>query len=33
MAAAPLYITKHRMEVVDFTQPFLDVQASLLMRR
>ncbi len=33
IAAAPIYITRHRMEVVDFTRAFLDVHASLLMRR
>lgn len=33
IAAAPLYITDHRSEVIDFTRPFLNVEATMLMRR
>ena len=33
MAAAPLYVTKHREEVIDFTQQFLKVYATVLLRR
>ena len=33
MAAGPLYITEYRKEVVDFTLPFLTVQATLLLRK
>lgn len=33
MAAAPMYITKHRAEAVDFTHPFLTVEATILLRR
>ena len=33
IAAAPLYITKSRSRVVDFTVPFLNVSASMLLRR
>jgi len=33
MAAAPLYITDQRAEVVDFSDPFLVVQAAILLRK
>ena len=33
IAAAPLYITDHRSEVIDFSRPFLQVDATLLMKR
>lgn len=33
MAAGPLFVTEHRKEVVDFTLPFLNVQATLLLRK
>lgn len=33
IAAAPLYITEYREKVVDFTVPFLDVSATLLLRK
>ena len=33
VAAAPLYVTKPRSDVIDFSIPFMSVQASLLMHR
>ena len=33
MAAAPMYVTRHRAEAVDFTHPFITVEATILMRR
>ena len=33
MAAAPLYITEQRAEVVDFSIPFLEVEAAILLRK
>jgi len=33
MAAAPLYITEQRAEVVDFSIPFLVVEAAILLRK
>lgn len=33
VAAAPMFITEFRAKVVDFTDPFLDIYASLLLRR
>ncbi len=33
IAAAPLFITEHRLKAVDFTEPFLDVTATLLLRK
>lgn len=33
VAAGPLFVTEHRKEVVDFTVPFLTVQATLLLRK
>lgn len=33
IAAAPLFITSHRSEVVDFTRPFLHVSATLLTKK
>ena len=33
MAAAPMYRTSHRSKVVDFSIPFLDVHATLLLRK
>ena len=32
-AAAPLYVTKQREEVVDFSEPFLTVQATILLSK
>ncbi|ELU09885.1 hypothetical protein CAPTEDRAFT_128327 [Capitella teleta] len=33
IAAAPMFITEQRSSVVDFSRPFLSVQATVLMRR
>ena len=33
IAAAPIFITEFREKVVDFSEPFLDVQATLLLRK
>ena len=33
MAAAPLYITQQRLTAVDFSRPFMTVEASVLLRR
>lgn len=33
IAAAPTFITKHRMKVVHFTRPFMTVHATLLLRK
>ena len=33
MAAAPMYSTKHRAKVIDFTDSFMDVAATLLLRK
>ncbi|KAK2183641.1 hypothetical protein NP493_301g00000 [Ridgeia piscesae] len=33
IGAAPIYITKRRQEVVDFTRPFQRVQATILIKR
>lgn len=33
IAAAPLYVTRSRQQVVDFTVPFMTVQATLLFRK
>ena len=33
MAAAPMYSTVHRARVVDFTEPFMEVTATLLLRK
>ena len=33
IGAAPIYITDHRAKVVDFSLPFLNVQATLLLRK
>ena len=33
IAAAPLYITEYREKVVDFSMPFMEVEATLLLRK
>ena len=33
IAAAPMFITEKRSEVIDFTEPFLEVQATIIMKR
>ena len=33
VAAAPLLVTNDRRQVVDFTSPFMTLQATLLLRR
>ena len=33
IGAAPIYITEHRAKVVDFSLPFLTVQATVLLRK
>ena len=33
IAAAPMYTTGQRSQDVDFTEPFMDVYATILMRR
>ena len=33
MAASPLFVTEQRARVVDFTMPFLDVQATILIKK
>lgn len=33
MAAAPLFITEQRLQVVDFSEPFINVQGTILLRK
>ena len=33
IAAAPMYVTAHRASVVSFTEPYMTVQATLLLRK
>ena len=33
IGAAPIFVTEHRLKVVDFTDPFLEVTATLLLRK
>ena len=33
VAAAPLYVTDQREDVVDFSIPFIDVQAAILLKK